>query len=140
MSYTNPFGESFPISKRHILYEKKGETVDYILWREPDGRVHLQILYKNFQKPRLVDYPCESLGNGRYKCKNITIDTKQGKATADITISDALQESPLVSNVFNQLKNTAIKTVVVGVITGVSVYFLTKLLEKAADKLAEEVL
>ena len=136
----NPFSDNLLVSKRQILYERKGKTVEYTLWKEPDGRVHLQILYKNFQKPKFVDYPCQSLGNGKYRCKNITIDTKQGKATADITISDALQESPIVSKVLQEVKSTAVKTVIIGVITGVSVYFLTKILEKAADKLAEEVL
>jgi len=115
--------------ERKILYEKRGKSVEYTLWKEPNGKVHLQILYKNFSKPVLKDIPCQHLGNGKYKCKNITIDTVNKKTIANITIPDALHESPVLNEIGNFIKGAAIKTVMIGIITGVGVYAITKIID-----------
>ena len=121
-------------SERKILYEKRTPAIDQTLWQEPDGKIHLQILYKQFANPILKDYPCKYLGNGKYKCENITIDTKENKTTADITFSDALKESPVLNEIGSFIKSTATKTIVIGIITGVAVYALTKVIDKTLNE------
>ncbi|WP_457643074.1 hypothetical protein [Persephonella sp.] len=120
--------------KRQILYESKTSAVEQTLWKEPDGKVHLQILYKNFAKPVLKDLPCEYLGDGKYKCKNVIIDTKQNKTLVKITVPDALKESPVLNEIGSFIKSSVIKTIIVGVITGVAVYTLTKFIDKTLNE------
>jgi len=118
-------------SHRKILYEKKlaNGVVHQILWQEPDGKINLQIIYSNFANPKSLILPCQHIGNSKYKCKTMTVDTKKNKTTAHITYKDALKESPILNSAGEFLKNTAIKTITIGIITGLAVYTLTKLID-----------
>ncbi len=121
-------------SYRKALYEKKSGAVEQTLWQEPDGRVHLQILYRNFARPILKDYPCRYLGSGKYKCETFIIDTNKKTIQAKLTLTDALKESPVVYNSVSFLKDTAVKTVLIGIITGLSVYAITRLIDSLIKK------
>jgi len=116
-------------SYRKILYQKKSGAVEQILWQEPDGKVYLQVIYSNFAQSRSRILPCSNIGNGKYKCENITVDTKENKTYARISFEDAIKESPVLNSAAGFLKETALKTIVIGIITGLAVYTITRLID-----------
>ncbi|WP_457642653.1 hypothetical protein [Persephonella sp.] len=117
-------------SHRKILYEKKiNDVIHHILWQEPDGKVYLQSIYSHFAYPKSLIRPCTPIGNGKYKCVNATIDTMKNKMHEEISLKYALKESPILNSVAGFLKDTALKTVIIGIITGLAVYTLTRVID-----------
>ncbi|NPA52683.1 MAG: hypothetical protein GXO22_07290 [Aquificae bacterium] len=116
-------------TRREILYEKKTKYNEMVLFREPDGRVHLIAIYYNFAQPVSRDFPCEHIGNGKYKCGTVIIDTQEKTFNPDFSYKDVLKESPILSGAGSFLTSTAKNMIVIGIITGLSVYILTKLID-----------